>query len=253
MRCVTRGGMRGAGFLLLLFSRVAVADGIATDRPGGGNAAQVVPKGAFQLEGGSLSSHGDGADTHAASLAIRWGLAPNVELRAASLLLGWNEGGDGKLYGGDLVVGAKYQWAFGQAAATDLAAMVDVALPTGGGPFTGTIVSPEFRLALARGLGGPLGVLLNGGLRRGRDGTDFVQGIALLQLNAGVEAWRQVWGGFVEIYSEHAGGGRPDLYRFDAGATWSWHREWQADVSVLARLRGAGPRIAWSVGLSHRL
>lgn len=263
---------RAAGCPLSWADRAALPRPLSTDRPGNGNAATTVPRLRLQLETSVAwaLSRDDGRDTTAHQIsfptALRFGVTDWLELRAISGLLGVDvrDGGEtgreARVYATDTAVGVKAWLLPAVGALPDLALMVDVFLPSGGGPFTTGEALPDARLAAAWSLPAGFGVLLNVGFDLlptagvGPDGGGRARFLYVVNVNWTLPpALTDRLALFVEAYGrESFDAGSTSIRQLDVGLTFRVTDDLQLDAFSQHAFTEASPDHQVALGVSAR-
>jgi hypothetical protein len=257
--------------LALLATLAAAGDPpIATDRPGNGNAATVVPDLRFQVEASGNVLVDDAGDQIGFPTILRFGLGDFVELRAGTGIVTLNLESDelrqvDDVEATDTLLGMKLQLAENAGLVPDVAVMLDLFLPTS--PGTEELV-PEFRTAAAWSLPANFALLLNLGfdvpqgvrptslLDPGpRAGERFVNLIWVANLGYSIPAM----GERLSIFAEGFGRVSTDselgqtISQFDAGAAFLITDDVQLDSFVQIGLDQTAPDFQAAIGVSFRI
>ena len=236
---------------------------IETDRPGNGNAATTVPQWRFQIEtsAGYALDRNDVADQHQLSFptVFRLGLLPMLELRLGTAIVGIDADPPpdaDTVHPTDTSVGAKVQALANEGAVPNLAFMVDVALPSGRGPFTADAVVPDMRAALSWGLPRGFGVLLNAGAQVPDDAA--TGRYANLLYVANLSYAPPVWGGRLALFVESFGlipveSDLAAVVQVDWGAALRFGQNLQLDVFGQNGLTDAAVDFQIALGFSARI
>ena len=216
---------------------------ISTDQPGLGFSPAVVGAGVFQVEAGTPRAVLDGDEAYSVPVAVRFGVTPAVEVRAAtSVLDGFNADGESSVDLGfrSVTVGAKVAV---PADAVELALIPEVIVPT---EDDGDVV---FQVNVPAGFSvGDLGLTLVPGL---------VTGGGTTQLNAVAVVSRSL-GGTLSGYAEAGafplvdGDGGTPVY-VGAGLAALLNPDTQVDAFFDAGLTDAAPDLVVGVGVSFRI
>lgn len=251
---------------------------IATDRPGNGNAATVVPHLRFQAE--TSWSFAEIDDDFLSLMSwptlFRFGLVDVAEIRLGTAVVGTAFVGSPAPPGSpprgesstDTLVGAKVQLLANEGFRPDLAVMLDVFLPTGEGAFTQDVVVPELRVASAWSLPAGFGLLLNAGvdLPQGQrpiideqgvttEDQRFGQLIYVANLGYAFPFLEQRLSVFVEsfgrvVFDRELGS---NIHQFDTGAAFRITDDVQVDSFLQVGLNDAAPNYQLSIGVSFRI
>lgn len=229
--------------VLLLLASSAAAQ-ITTDRPGFGFSPDVVGARVFQVEAGTPEATLDsGADTYAVPVALRYGLAPAVEVRLATSVLDGVQGegvSDLDLGFRSLTAGLKL------AVPTDavtLALIPEFVIPTEGGGDVVFQINAPAAVSL-----GAVDLTLVPGLVTGGGST---------QLNA-VAVLSGSLGGALSGYAEAValptldGAGGTPAY-LGAGLAVLLNEDTQLDAFFDAGITDAAPTVLLGVGVSFRI
>jgi len=264
--------MGEAMLALALLAALAAADDppIATDRPGNGNAATVVPDLRFQVETSGNLLVDDGGDQVGFPTILRFGLGDFVELRAGTGIITLNLEGD-ELRGTDDVeatdtlLGMKLQLAENSGLLPDVAVMLDLFLPTS--PGTDEVV-PEFRTAAAWSLPANFGLLMNLGFdvptgvrptplidEGPRAGERVVNILWVANLGYTVPAIGERLSLFVEGFGRISTDSElsQTISQFDAGMAFLITDDVQLDSFVQIGLDAASPDFQYALGVSFRI
>jgi len=237
-------------------------DPIATDRPGNGNAATVVPRLRFQVEASALFAQSDPVSSLSFPTLLRFGVTSWAELRLGTGGVGVAFADDEGAAPTDILVGTKVQLFESDGLRPDVAVMADVFLPTGSESFTQGVVVPELRAASAWALPAGFGLLLNAGVdipRGERDARTATARFAQLLYVGNVGYTLPVLDGRPSIFVEAFGrvpfdaDFAPSLHQFDFGGAFLITSNVQLDAFAQIGLNDAAPEVQLAVGASFRL
>lgn len=233
---------------------------LATDRPNFVESSLAVGEGVFQFEVGIAGSETDlpGGDLEewATPTLLRYGVTRAWELRletAGYLRSKQDDQTDSGL--ADVAVGAKWHARDGETGTADpsMSVLLNVGLETGSSAFRLPGPRPSVRAVAEWTVGERLGVGAMGGLRsaRNRVGDRYVHGILGLVASYGFPANVRPFVEFAApaIRSNDDGG---NLVFWDAGVTWAFDPNWQADAAVNLGANADSPDRLITIGLSGR-
>lgn len=238
---------------------------LITDRPDQTESAFVVPRGAFQLELGTVySSDRNGLEPRVRSLnlggaLLRIGLAQPIELRLG--FDGWQQaqqtGRRTARGAGDLSLGTKLQVTRGAGLTPAVALLGGLTLPVGHEAFRAEGVDPVVRASVAHDLGRGFSLGYNVGAfwttedRPG--GGETTRTRALYSLVLGREVFDRL-AVFVEGFgAARLGAGAPSWIAGDTGVTFALNPTLQLDLSAGVGLNGAADDWFLGAGLSARI
>ncbi len=232
----------------------AVAQSIASDRPGFGDGSAVMAPHRFQIETGYAFTEGGAVDRHTiGQVLLRLGVSSRVELRGGLNSYVVTRGPVDDTGFEDFTLGAKVNLLPGDGqplGAPTLTALVSATLPSGSDAFTGDVVHPQAKLALDWGLTDAVALSVNAGYDFTFEDTDGNQFFTYVSLGTGVPGVANL-GAFVGLYSlfPHTG---DTAHGLDGGFTFLPASATQLDVSVGLGLTDGEPDYALGLGVAHR-
>ena len=232
---------------------------INPDRPGVAATAELVERGALQLEAGIdyARERTAGRQTErrtAAALTVRYGLLDSLELRLDGEPVVALRNGDDVTDVGDFQLGVNWRLLEGREGTLlpSLSLFPSVKLPTAPDPIGNERVDATL-LAIATFQSGPLTVDLNAGLAtvaQHEPAGYLLQAILVASVTADVTDRFKVLGElFYNSPSERDG---DDRIGATAGATWIVARDVAVDAAVITTLAGKGPDYRVQAGVSVR-
>ncbi len=244
--------------VLLLVSPAAAGEILVTDRPDFTESAVVVPVGRLQLEFGVTGAEEPGGvrTTTAGEALLRWGVAPQLELRLQlpswerESWRGWRARGFS-----DAEVGIKMQFpppgVEPRLFAADWALILATTLPTGNDELSAGVPQPSAILAGGWELVGDWSLGANLGLSRSSEEGQRVTH-AWLSASLGLGLGDGT-GAFVELVAaQRDRPGGPGSLILQTGLTRRLGADFQLDVRFSRRLTSEGPDLLAGVGASVR-
>lgn len=228
-------------------------DDIVTDRPDQTEAADLLPKGAIQIETGTYMEKQTILDRPFQTFAynttlLRFGIAEHFELRIIQEYLHDSYDGNSLNTGfGPLTIGTKIGMMEEKGFLPKISLNAHLAFRTGLKEYQPSHVTPDFRFLFVHSLSDRFTLSYNLGAEW--NGEDAVAtGIYTLSLGIGII---DRLGCFVELYGFLPEGQTAD-HRFDAGVTFLVAKNFQIDVSGGVGLSDVSPDQLISAGLSWR-
>jgi len=248
--------------LACFLCEVGHAEPLAADRPGEGETTSIVPRGAFQLEGGfkfERQTGGDDPDTDTTTvpeLLLRVGIHPIAEQRlsADGFVHEDRAGASNRSSGSDLELGTKLRFFDQDGLRPTTALLAMLSFPTGGRAVTSDGFDPRGSLLLNWGLGERLGLDANLGFAGPTQGPDDSSRVFELQPTLSLEASvTQRSSAFFEYYSTLRPSGGKDEHSIDSGVTYLLSDDVQLDLSAGVGLNRAAPDFFIGAGVAWRL
>lgn len=251
--------------LLLVPPPEATAQELVTDRPDFTESALTITPGRVQVEAGASVAEADGSDALAVGeVLVRIGLAERWELRLAPGSYERVEPRRGPSVDGlgDSSVGVKVTLPelarlFPRGARPDVAVIADADLPTGDDDLGEDGVRPGAILSLGWDLSPRVGLGVNLGYRRAREGGErFDQPSASVAVGLAAGERLSLFGEWFAVGELEAGTGpAPDtelVHHVDGGLTWLVNPDFQLDAFVGFGVSDAAPDHFAGVGFAAR-
>jgi len=227
-------------------------DSLTTDRPDFTESTSIVPRGHFQIEGGTTVARIEDVDSTAfGELLVRIGTGERWETRIGVGSYSRVETPFGDVSGlEDPSVGIKFRFTGDSGdlgpGQPEVALIVLTSIPEGDEELTDDEWVPEAKLALAWGLTERLSLSSNVNYAYAVDGDDRLHQIGAT-LSGGISITDRL-GSFLEWYgfSEETNDG-PSTHYVDGGVTWLINNDLQVDARVGTGLNDADPD--WFVGV----
>lgn len=220
-------------FTFALFSYMAIAQTIVTDRPDQTESSSTVPKGSFQIETGILVGFMDSDNVSEQQLLLpstlfRIALTDGLELRVVSQFESNNNKTLDETISGisDLEVGAKVQLFQNENVNTEIAFLSHLILPTGSKELTLDELGTINKLSVSHSLSESIGIGYNVGYNYFGEGKgDLTYSLAIgFGITDKLGAYIEPYGDLVE-FDQH-------VSNFDAGFTYLIKDNLQFDFSL---------------------